>query len=435
MNYGKSAIGYKEFAAFQQLLVADTARGLDGTGVIKVLDTGKASFRKIASDPFELFRHKRAKEFFGNAVAKEFTRFLVGHNRYATKGGVSTETAHPFAHGDIILVHNGTVSGGNLPELKEFQVDSEAICAAISRRGLEDTLAQFTGPYCLVWYDIKQKTLNMTRNFGRPMYIAECKSQDTILFGSEKSLLMWIADRHNYYVTTHELPTYTHLEWHVDDEKPRIRKLPITTHSYYNTSPAWDGFVDSGTTSNCEFDNTSGQWIPQASQNKPVDMRPPATLSAKVESPVFPVKAPSPTLLARLDKWTERGEIEFNIHNWETLPADNRGVERIAVEGGVDTFPNLLIKMTLRSNKILDALVQGHHVKASIASIQRPTEQPREGIDYVIWAILPQAVSLISESPTQIVTTPTQESGEALSPKDKEETAALLKQCGVSVIH
>ena len=36
-------------------------------------------------------------------------RAVVGHNRSATRGGITTETAHQFQEGPITIVHNGTL--------------------------------------------------------------------------------------------------------------------------------------------------------------------------------------------------------------------------------------------------------------------------------------------------------------------------------------
>jgi len=39
-DFSNNGVGYQEWGIFQQLLIADSARGMDGTGIIKVHKTG-----------------------------------------------------------------------------------------------------------------------------------------------------------------------------------------------------------------------------------------------------------------------------------------------------------------------------------------------------------------------------------------------------------
>jgi len=214
-DYSKFGIGDPEWNAFFQMLVADTARGLDGTGIIKILESGHCDWRKSTGNPFDLLRRDGVEaKFIKKMLSKQFGRWLIGHNRWATKGGVSDSTAHPFTHGKITLIHNGTVSSPKcIPELDDFAVDSEAICKAVDSRGIEKVLQEIVGPYAIVFYDSKAKTLNAVRNYGRPLYLAINPNTHRVMFGSEKEMLEWVASRNNWTMNFGMIPEHTLLTW------------------------------------------------------------------------------------------------------------------------------------------------------------------------------------------------------------------------------
>jgi hypothetical protein len=189
----------KEEKIFKNMLVADTLRGAHSTGVVAV----QRGYGKKAKTEDTWLKQvgcgqsfvEDNKEFFANVSYRDKT-FLVGHNRWATAGEVNAENAHPFTHGHITMVHNGTLDYlGNLEKGYTFDVDSEALCWELANKGVRETLAKVYGAFTLVWYDDKEDSLNIVRNEERPMCIAHVGG--TIFYASERKMLEWILHRNN----------------------------------------------------------------------------------------------------------------------------------------------------------------------------------------------------------------------------------------------
>jgi hypothetical protein len=178
---------------FEQALIVDQLRGFHSTGAYAV--TAK-----------EVLWHKAAvigtvfvgqPEFRGMLATKGLLA-LVGHNRWATQGDVNKRNAHPFHHGDITLVHNGTLRE-DAPGVKkdQFGTDSEGIAYALSRPDAtaEAVLGQLSGAFALVWHDLHDNCVRMIRNDDRPLWLVKCKWTDTLLFASEPKMIEWLAAR------------------------------------------------------------------------------------------------------------------------------------------------------------------------------------------------------------------------------------------------
>jgi hypothetical protein len=196
---------------FEQMLFADTLRGKDGTGVFYNVEN-KIKSLKIGGTAETFMATPEWSKAFQSIFQKG--RFVVGHNRAATKGEKTTENAHPFQEGPITLVHNGTLN--NHKHLAETEVDSHAIAVSIAKEGIKETVKKISGAYTLVWSDAKQKTLNIIRNYQRPLWKFETK--DFFLFCSEKKLGEWILDRNKEAITlSEEVKPHTLYQFNFDD--------------------------------------------------------------------------------------------------------------------------------------------------------------------------------------------------------------------------
>jgi len=175
---------------FSQLLTVDQLRGEDSTGIaavskwMQMVDVVK----EIGTPDFLLYSKRGA-----SAVDKE-NCVLIGHNRYATVGGVSRETAHPFENHKLVGVHNGTLgSKYRLHDHVKYAVDSEALYAHIADFGLQAAINLLDSPrdaWSLVFWDKREKTFNLLRNSDRPMYT--CWSDDgKTLFGASEGWMLY----------------------------------------------------------------------------------------------------------------------------------------------------------------------------------------------------------------------------------------------------
>lgn len=211
---------------FRTLLVLDSLRGEDSTGVASVVKTtGEIRTAKEVGDPFQLFDRKS----FSYAT-KNLSKVLIGHNRYATTGNVTRRNAHPFEFPSLVGVHNGTLkSKWKYDDAKDFDVDSEAMYNHIDKKGLQETIKLSDGAWALVWWDKVEETLNFLRNEERPLFF--CSSEDEkVLFWASESWMLYAAIgrsgiKHTVPVSFQE---DIHYSMHVDKNgkifKPHLNK-------------------------------------------------------------------------------------------------------------------------------------------------------------------------------------------------------------------
>lgn len=255
-----------ELSMFEKLVYHDTIRGSHSTGVYagynfsypkseqyviygKTAQTGPDFLESKTWDSVKSQDYKSAN----NTTMKRLPYFLVGHNRYATMGAKTSENAHPFISGNILLVHNGTLSDQSLlPDWKDFEVDSANICHAINKQGIEKTIQQLDGAFTLVWYDDGDKTLNIIRNEERPFHLART-TLNTWYGASEEEMLMWLLKRDDKYSIAKSSPKIAeHFECEVgvqyvfdvangkfDLARQIKHELPTFSRRYYRGYSAW----------------------------------------------------------------------------------------------------------------------------------------------------------------------------------------------------
>src|SRR4030065_2738016 len=178
----------------KQSLVVNSLRGTDGSGLL-IINKEKEIFlfKKPLSGP----------DFVQLAIALTMVgasnpRFVVTHNRAGTAGNYNAMAhTHPVEYEHIILVHNGTLTSYYNLNVNTVSHDSSAIAESIAKHGAKATLEKLNGSYALVWYDIKEETLNMARNDDRPLFLANVKENKGMLFASEAGMLSWLAARNS----------------------------------------------------------------------------------------------------------------------------------------------------------------------------------------------------------------------------------------------
>lgn len=181
---------------FQSLLFHDVVRGHHATGVAAI-DTQKQLLtveKKAVASPQFLEIAEVQENLF--AYKHDFNIY-IGHNRWATSGAKDDDkNAHPFVHGDVVGVHNGSLRNQRLLDNhKDYVVDSDNLYHHLNANGLTDTLAKTDGAFALVWYDREDSTLNFIRNSERPLCIAKL-TNGCWVWASERSMLMWLVKRH-----------------------------------------------------------------------------------------------------------------------------------------------------------------------------------------------------------------------------------------------
>jgi hypothetical protein len=187
-------------------LIVDSVRGFDSTGIALLPRSQKDQVRIYKRDlaGYDFVQQKSAArliEQLSNSVG------IIGHNRSATTGMVNDRNAHPFKHGAITLVHNGTVrNASSLVDRKEHPdgivVDSEYVAHALSMEDADDVLAKLEGGYSLVWFDEEDHSLHFARNDQKPMWLAFDHQDQNVYFGSESEMVVWLTARKNLQIDT-----------------------------------------------------------------------------------------------------------------------------------------------------------------------------------------------------------------------------------------
>lgn len=176
-----------------QGIYVDTLRGFDSTGIVAVntntLD--RCTHYKRALPGYDFIETRRYRKILDGASS---LACAIGHNRAATRGSITDESAHPYRHGDINLAHNGTLEF-NTGMRGKFETDSEEIAHTMSEDGAKDTLPRIRGAFALVWYDTKKQTLNFARNEEREFHYAIGDDNKSIYWASEAMMLELLLHR------------------------------------------------------------------------------------------------------------------------------------------------------------------------------------------------------------------------------------------------
>jgi predicted glutamine amidotransferase len=177
----------------KELAIVTSIRGSHSSGIATVnTRTNKVNVCKAVGSPFDLFEQKS----FDTVCSTVMNNVIFGHGRHATRGEINKANAHPFQHGTLTGIHNGTLDNyRELPVEPDYGTDSETLYACAAQYGMKDTLADCRGAWALMWYDSSDKTFNVVRNDQRPLWY--CLSEDgrKMFIASEYWMLMAILGR------------------------------------------------------------------------------------------------------------------------------------------------------------------------------------------------------------------------------------------------
>lgn len=217
-----------------QLIEVDSLRGRHSTGVMRIDKKGMCYYKSALSGP-EFVATKGGDEFlYGGKGVKA----LIAHNRWATKGAVNHLNAHPFRHGHITLMHNGTLRGQYLlPDSARFEVDSENIAWSMQKIGEKETLEKLSGAFALAWFNEQDNTINFARNGERPLWFG-LTQLGNVIYASERLMLEWICARNGVILNdVKELPVHKHLKLEMTKGKldwKDVQTLPFAAYSAYS---------------------------------------------------------------------------------------------------------------------------------------------------------------------------------------------------------
>lgn len=234
---------------FKTMLILDSLRGTDSTGVGAIGRHNEPIIAKQMGNPYELMDHST----FTRAMSK-LNRALIGHNRFATQGGVNRANAHPYEFETLIGAHNGTLTNKyKLDDSADYKVDSQNLYHHINKNGLKHAINLIEGAWSLVWWDKVEETLNFLRNKERPMWITKTKDGKTLLWASEAWMVevacmrerVEIQDIIETEVDIHyafDIPKNAINQEYVG--KPRVQEVkgfkPVATTTVYGTG--WHGY-------------------------------------------------------------------------------------------------------------------------------------------------------------------------------------------------
>lgn len=191
-------INSKEQAMFRDMLLFDTVRGQDSTGVIAVRLTPNTSpvVEKELGGPTNLWDYGQSDTFNYRGLVKGAVKALIGHNRAATQGAVTVDNAHPFEFDHIYGSHNGSLNHTyGLEGHGQLDVDSQCIFKDILVNGVDHTWKTISGAAALTWWNDEDKALYIIRNEQRPLHFAYSERKDAFFWASEAWMIEVAAKR------------------------------------------------------------------------------------------------------------------------------------------------------------------------------------------------------------------------------------------------
>lgn len=141
---------------FTANLLANEQRGREATGIARLNNDSDIRINKAPVTASEFISSPGCLRVL-NAVS-ENTTVLLGHTREATKGSPQKNVNnHPLVRGDIVGVHNGTISNDDLIFARQTisgnrigSVDSEALIALLDSISADMALSSYGGKLYLI---------------------------------------------------------------------------------------------------------------------------------------------------------------------------------------------------------------------------------------------------------------------------------------------
>jgi hypothetical protein len=218
---------------FENMLIVDSLRGWDATGVaLFPREGGEISLYKKALPGWDFIQTHVWSGFRNNYFDYDM---MLGHNRFATSGKVTNSNAHPFMENNVLLMHNGVIN--NEHRFPKADVDSRRIALALGEeQDYKNVIEKIVGAFVLVWFDFRTQKLHFARNNKRTLYLANTANHKDLFWASEKWMLEGIAERCGLKLTdVFELPELSVFEYLYKDDSPEIsrpEKIPFVEANF-----------------------------------------------------------------------------------------------------------------------------------------------------------------------------------------------------------
>jgi len=239
------AVDWKSEKMFKDLLILDILRGKHSTGVASMYGAKGARQFRVAKDSLNAVDFMDTKAFT-NVMAPK-SRILLGHNRAATRGAITTQNAHPFEFEHIMGVHNGTLTSYyNMHNSKDYQVDSQALYSELNENGVISMWGKLNGAAALAWIDKRNNTLNFLRNKERKLYYAFANKGKTVVWASEEWMIYVAAGRNGVALDDNqhfELPINEHFTFNVGEIDTDVVTMERNRVAPY-VAPLWTSQSD-----------------------------------------------------------------------------------------------------------------------------------------------------------------------------------------------
>lgn len=229
-----------EVDAFKTMLLVDSLRGEDSTGIFGIENNGNVHIAKEASHSGTFLQSKEMAQIRGQMISNGWV--LAGHNRKATRGEINDKNAHPFWKDDsVVLLHNGTFVGDHKKHA-DTEVDSEALAhllAAHEPEEVETVFNKIDAAYATMWYDTRSKCFNVLRNSQRPLWFID--TEHCWFLASEPDFIEFALRREKLVPKNKDIPKFLAddnlMQCSIDNGKLKIASVPINIQKkvYHST--------------------------------------------------------------------------------------------------------------------------------------------------------------------------------------------------------